>query len=400
MTRITEQSAAWTRAPLILIGVLALQPLPYLVALTWGEYARLLLITVGLGYLMWRYSRVREERPEGRMAMMGILLALGFVFIINQFNKNTIPAETVSSIAIPFWISSVLVISAFVVSLWNRQLKGLNDWLDWVAIGLAIVFIAVSVGSSLISGQEVPWETQGKILISLLLWFAATRMCIFSPGSGKKLAAGLLGVFVLISLAGLIQLGGIFFYSYRGDSAREQENLQTAVEHYQCALGISERLKLDRVKRSAAFDLAGVLFAQGEKDRAAETLSMERGFVELVPADAWDGPEGGNLYYLTSCWKDLALYAGEVAILIYAHGTPAMDVWPLMQVRLGDRILGDVFVKSTEPKAYVFLVNVKERTRERLEISFLNDFQQTTPYIDRNLKIEQAEIQYRHIAWE
>ena len=87
MTRITEQRAVWTRAPLIFLAVLVFQPLPYIAALTWGEYARLLLITVGLGYLMWRYSRVREERPEGKMSMMGILLALGFVFIINQFNR-------------------------------------------------------------------------------------------------------------------------------------------------------------------------------------------------------------------------------------------------------------------------------------------------------------------------
>jgi hypothetical protein len=400
MTRSTEQSAVWTRVPLILLGVLVLQPLPYLTALTWGEYARLLLITVGLGYLMWRYSRVREERPEGKISMMAILSALAFVFIINQFNRNAILAETVSSIAIPFWLSSALIIGAFVVSLWNRQLKGLSGWSDWGAIVLATIFVAVSVGSSLIYGQEVPWETQGKILVSLLLWFAATRASVASPGLGRKLAAGVLGILTLVSLVGLIQMGGIFFYSHRADSAREQGNLQTAVEHYQRALGISDRLKLDRVRDSAAFDLADVLFTQGKKDKAAETLSMEKGFIEVVPADAWDGPEGGNLYYLISCWKDLTLYAGEVEIRIYAYGTPAMDVWPLMQVSLGGRMLGDVFVKSTEPKAYSFPVNVKEITRERLKISFLNDFQQTAPYIDRNLKIERAEIQYRHIEWE
>jgi hypothetical protein len=380
--------------------MLVLQPLPYLMALTWGEYARLLLITVGLGYLMWRYSRSREERPEERMSMMGILLALGFVFIINQFNRNTIPAETVSSIAIPYWISSVLVISAFVVTLWHRQLKGLCGWSDWVAIGLTIIFIAVSVGSSLISGQIVPWETQGKILVSLLLWFAVTRTSSFSPGSGKKLAAGLLGVFVLVSLAGLIQLGGIFFYSYRGDSIREQGDLQAAAEHYQRALGLSDRLEIGRVRDSAAFDLAGVLFAQGKQDKAAEILSMEKGFVEVVSTDAWDGPVGGNLHYLISCWKDLTFYPGEAEIQIYAHGTPALNVWPLMRVQLGDKILGEVFVPASESRAYSFPLHFKEKTRQRLEISFMNDGHQEDPYMNRDLKIEQAEIHYRKIAWE
>jgi hypothetical protein len=70
MTRPTKQTAVWARASLIFLGVLVLQPLPYLMALTWGEYVRLLLITVGLGCLIWRYSRVREERPEGRISMM------------------------------------------------------------------------------------------------------------------------------------------------------------------------------------------------------------------------------------------------------------------------------------------------------------------------------------------
>jgi len=36
----------------------------------------------------------------------------------------------------------------------------------------------------------------------------------------------------------------------------------------------------------------------------------------------------------------------------------------------------------------------------RLEVSFLNDYHQTKPYIDRNLRVEQAEIRYREIAWE
>ncbi|MEW6756039.1 MAG: carbohydrate-binding domain-containing protein [Candidatus Latescibacterota bacterium] len=149
-----------------------------------------------------------------------------------------------------------------------------------------------------------------------------------------------------------------------------------------------------------AFQLAGVLQARGQSDRAAQTLGLQPGFVQVIPADAWDGPEGGNLYYLVSCWKDLTLHPGEVELVIHASGTPADDVWPLMRVRLDQRVLSDVLVTSTDARPYAFTVRVPRPSRQRLEITFLNDFHQAEPYADRNLKVEHAEIRYRQVYWE
>ena len=70
-----------------------------------------------------------------------------------------------------------------------------------------------------------------------------------------------------------------------------------------------------------------------------------------------------------------------------------------MRVKLGDEILGDVFVNSSDLQPYSFPVEIYEKGRQRLEISFLNDFHQTKPYIDRNLLVERAEIKYHSIIW-
>ena len=93
------------------------------------------------------------------------------------------------------------------------------------------------------------------------------------------------------------------------------------------------------------------------------------------------------------------LYKGKVEFQIYASGTPAHKEWPLMRVKLGDDILGDVFVTSGDLQPYSFPVEIHEKGRQRLEISFLNDFYQAKPYIDRNLLVERAEINYHSIIW-
>ena len=43
---------------------------------------------------------------------------------------------------------------------------------------------------------------------------------------------------------------------------------------------------------------------------------------------------------------------------------------------------------------------MKERERQRLQLSFVNDYHQAKPYVDRNLRIDEAEIWFRNIEWE
>jgi hypothetical protein len=397
----TVRRASWAiYIPPVILGLLVLQPLPYAGALNGIEYFRVGLITVGLGYLLWRYQLRDTREATDPLSMAFVLMALVLIFIVNQFNQNDITNDNALGMLVPRWVPVFLIIIAFVVSLWNGQLRGLVGWLDWVVIGLGTILVGVSMGSSLMFGYGIAWYVQVKIAASVLLWFVATRTGAAVPELSRKLAIEVLGVLAIVSLIGLIQVGAIFSYSQKGKAAHKGGELENAAENYRKALAFSKRLELDDISFHTAFKLAGVLFEQGKKDRAAEALALEKGFIKVVPADAWNGPEGGNLFYPISCWKDLIFYEGEAEIRIFAHGTPALDIWPRMEVKLGDKLIDYVSVVSRESQPYSFSVYVKETGLQRLKISFLNDVHQLDPYFDRNLVIDQAEIHFGKIPWE
>ena len=377
--------------PYICLGLLALMPLLRMVGLNWIEYGRLWLITLGLGYLLWRYLRGSGDALGKVATIPWVLLSLAFVFILSQFGRI---GEGL------FWVPVVLSAGTFAVLLPGGQLRWTWCWLDWVAIGVWILLMVASAGVSWVLEASISWRTWVHIATSALLWFAVTRAGVARPAWGRKLAWGVLAVFALVSTVGAAQWAGVFFYENQGQKARREEDLQAAVKHLQRALWLSNRLELERAQNEIAFDLAGVLFAQEKEDEAAEILGLRKGFFEVVRAHAWKGPVGGNLYYMVSCWKDLELLPGLVEIQVYARGEPALGVWPLMQVKLGDEILGKVTVAWEDTRPYSFLVQVGERSRKRLEIAFLNDIHRKKPRIDRNLKVDKAEIHYRRIQWK
>lgn len=367
---------------LVTLGGLALLPFFSITALDWLEYCRLWLVTLGLGYLLWR----QQHGDRSTTALWGLV----FVFILNQFA----PSE-----AVFYWGSLGLAVIAAVAG-WTAKPRLRWSWMDWVAVGVGVGCAGISVGFSMAAGKGIAWKVQAEIAASVLVWLAGTRMSAAWPAKSRKLGIGVLGVFALVSVAGAVQLGEVYSLIRQGGQARQEGDLVAAVNYYQKALALSNRLELEGMQEDVAFSLASAFFAQGEEGKAAAVLGLEEGLVQRVPADAWKGPEGGNLYYLVSCWEDLTLYPGEVEIRIFARGTPALNVWPLMRVKLGEKVLGDLFVTSQESTPYSFLVQVPTKSQQRLEISFLNDYYQADPYLDRNLWIEEAEIHYRHLAWE
>jgi hypothetical protein len=215
----------------------------------------------------------------------------------------------------------------------------------------------------------------------------------------KKFWWVVLAVLAAASAVGAVRVTAVLWQSWQGEGARHQGDLPRAAAAFTRALEGSTRLEMTGVSTRVAFDLAGVLVAQGQPQQAAAVLGLAPGFIDVVPGDAWDGPEGGNLYYSISCWKDLVLLPGEVEIRVFASGTQALDVWPQMRVELGERVLGDVFVTG-DVAPYAFALQVPARGRQRLRISFLNDFHQMNPYLDRNLLVGQVEVEYRRVSWE
>jgi predicted xylan-binding protein with Ca-dependent carbohydrate-binding module len=394
----------WARVAQLLLGLLVLQPLAYVTVLTWARFVHIMLIAAGLGYLVWRERPASQSQPRDGMRTLPLVLGLTMVFLLNQFRPGALSVTPPAWAMWPHWLPAALVGGSLLGVGLCQPAAFRWRWADWAAVSLALLAAGVALGSGLFAAQSdaahLPWPALGQILISLLLWFATTRSVSALPGSGWKLSVWVWAVLAVTAVLGLGQAAASMYFASRGDGARARRELPQATLYYDRAQRLAARLALDGISDAAAFDLAGVWAAQGQEDEAAAALGLQKGYVQLIPADAWEGPEGGRLYYLVSCWRDLILYPGSIEIRIFAHGDAAMGVWPLMQVKLGRAVLDAVFVDAKKIKAYSFTVHEPVGRRARLEITFLNDLKQMAPPMDRNLWIEHAEIHYRRMAWE
>ncbi len=410
----------------VALGVLALQPLAWVTALTWGRFAHVLFVAAGLGYLLWRE---RPGQPDPSPASLpdppaatpavavppggslAAVTALVLVYAANQFRPAVAAAADAPALgrAVAPWLarSAWLAPGAVGVAVVALAACGPAAWRwrrgDWTAVVLAVLAALAAAMPALVGGASrdlhLPWPAFGQVLLSLLVWLAGRRAVALAPRSGWRLAAWVWAVLAATAAAGIGQAAVARYATHRGDAARAAGDLPAATAHYARARQLAGRLGLHAIADRSAFALAGVLAAQDRPDEAAATLGLRPGFVHVIPADAWEGPEGGRLYYLASCWKDLVLYPGDIEIRIHAHGDPALGVWPLMRVKLGNKVLDDVFVDAKESKPFSFFVEEPVARRVRLELRFLNDFKQNTPPLDRNLWIDHAEIHYRRVAW-
>jgi len=118
----------------------------------------------------------------------------------------------------------------------------------------------------------------------------------------------------------------------------------------------------------------------------------------ISPKD-WQGKAGGNLYWNGGCQASVKLLRGRVLFTIQARGTPAQGVWPHMEVKLDDEIIGERDVTSGEWKPYAFTKDV-QRGKHTLSVYFTNDFHLEKNVggkkikEDRNLYVGATEITY------
>ncbi len=407
----TLQRPVWARTARILLALLAAQPLAYVTALTWARFVHLLLVTAGMGYLIWRSAAPHRGKQAAQTQMLPVVVALALFFILYQFRAGALTAPVPALVVWPQWLPAVLVTGSFLaMSMAAPRSLRWSAWpgcrADATVVGIAFVAAVAAVafrpGTPPVEGDggSFPWSTLGYVLLTVLLWFAATRALSLQPAAGRRLALWVWAVLALTAMLGVGQAAATLSYIRRGDAARTQNELSRATRLYQRGHHLASRLQMAGATDISAFGLAAVLAVQGRDEEAAAALGLEPGYVQRIDADAWEGPEGGNLYYEVSCWKDLVLYPGEIEIRIFARGDRAKGVWPLMRVELGGVRLDDVFVSSAETQPYSFFIEVPETRRARLELEFMNDFHQTNPYMDRNLWIQHAEIHYLKIAWE
>jgi len=374
----------------ITLFLLAVLPLAYSGTLVGQEYLRLGVITFGLSlYSWWRYDTISSDSKSTHTA---ILIALGFIFAITQFNSKIYIAPLHTSL----WVSSILGIITFgLFLLSHRSLRRLN-LLDWTVVGTVIFVLVISVGSHFLFEKSFPWHISNNLVIYILIWFTLTQWGPSEPATGRRLIRTLAVVFGIVCFVGMFRVGKAYYYHSVGERMRNSGDYEGAIAYFEDTAKLSQLLKLESLHDTAIFAKAEILYSQGDVAEAAQTLSLEDGFVLSIPANSWEGPSAGVLYTNISCWKNLTLYEGRVQVSIFARGVPALGVWPQMRVRLDGKVLGEVEVNSAEGKPYIFEVQI-ESGRQRIEVTFINDY--FSPPENRDLWIEQAEIRYSEMAW-
>ena len=380
--------------PCVPLVVMALLPLRHMGTLDWLHYVQVWCICAGLGYLLCR--RWWSEGGGGG-DVAGVVLALGYLFVAHQFGGDEWPV-------VGKWGTPGLIVLTFAGTT-LRDTSFRLSVCDWVAIAVGGLVVSMLLVTHLAAGSAeanagIPWPEVTKIGISLLLWFAVRRVAQESTATQRSIAASLVGGLAVVSLAGLLQISSVAYYRLRSDSARAHGDTDVAIGYLKSGLAVARRLELDGQTKALSFRMAAARFTRGEEELAAEALGLCEGFVDVVTADAWDGPEGGNLYYKVSCWKSIQFLPGKVEIRVYASGNEVDGEWPEMRVELDGRPLGNVWVTSGDPRPYRFVVDVPRRSEKQLSVYFVNDFYQATPHVDRNLKIGQAELHYLQIYWD
>lgn len=383
-----------TKAPLqnpfvFALFLLAVLPLFHFETLNWQEYLRLGMIAIGLNlYAWWRCGTLSTD---SECVYTAILIALGFIFAVTQFDSrmSAVSWHTVGG-------ASILSIIAFVLFLFRHRYWRPLSILDWVVVGVIILTLVLSIGSHILFKKSFPLYLSYKLVIYLLIWFMVTQWVPSDLATGRRLTQTIAVVFGLVCLVGVSRIGQAYYYHSVGERMRYAGEHEDAIVYFDSTFELSSFLKLESLQDAAIFAKAEILYSQGDTKAAAQTLSLQDGFVLLIPANSWEGPSQGVLYTNISCWKNLMLYEGLVQVQISARGLPALGIWPQMRVRLGDEVLGEVEVDTLEEKVYVFEARVK-RGRQQLEVSFVNDY--FSPPENRDLWVAQAEIRYLEMAW-
>jgi len=379
---------------ILALGVLA-QPLLHAYSLTFTEYMRLAVIVLGLGVMYQKDWRISQDLPGHTLRRWQIFLALVFMFIVTQFDpidSTDIATGWIDLLSV-VPLSCLFIIFALVFYVDRKALRALTS-LDWVVVVVALFLTLLFIVTRMFSEAVILGWILVKLGIYLVSWFVFTRLVLPEIGIWKKAVQITIAVFVVVCIIGGLRTGQVFYSFHSAESSVRNHLPEKALAQYASATRSGKALKFHGVVESSKFAQAQILFSRGDSVAAAKVLDLSPDFSKVIEAGSWTGPAGGELYTNISCWRDLELYAGEIEVHIFARGQAAVNEWPRMKVMLGNQLLGERVVNSTEFEPYEFQAKI-ETGVQRLEISFLNDYYDLPE--DRNLWIEQAEIRYSNL---
>lgn len=394
-----RQRDSFSKFSTVFVHLFLFLPILYAWSLTWQEYLRLTVITAGLGYYGCQNHIWDEMKSEFRGRTTVGIIALGFMFIFTQFDPSIGRLGELGSTSLlnlVFLSSTVLIFFVFGEFLLSRRSWRKMELLDWIVIGTVLFTVGLSTVSRLFFKGDFSWIGSLKLLSYIGFWFLFTQWLSFSLKIERRILTWMPGIFAVVCLVGGVKIASAYYHYWVGTDSHNQSRFDEALKHYDEAERIGQSLDLHTLAESSLFGKSKVLFEQGNMVKAAEVLSLEEGFIKVIQPEKWEGPAGGMLYTNISCWKDLNFYEGELEILIYAWGRPAVNTWPRMKVVLDGRVLGEVDVTTEKAQAYSFVTKVS-LGRKRLEVFFTNDY--FNPPENRDLWVGKAKILYKEIAW-
>jgi len=246
--------------------------------------------------------------------------------------------------------------------------------LEWTAVVTGAAVLGVSLGAGGLPGAPSQWPSALQWLLYPLVWMGLSRWLASVEAGQKRWALGpaavvLLGVGYLG--AATVAVAAYDVWAARRTAAAGAHD--RAVAEFRQAADLGERFGLAWVQREARLGMALSLEAAGRMQEAGWALGISpSGSVTIAP-DAWEGPTGAHLFKSVSCWTNLWLWEGTVAVELRARGRAARDEWPRLQVTLDDQVLGEVEVTSTKEALYTLRGQVRTG-RHQLRVALVEGF--------------------------
>jgi tetratricopeptide (TPR) repeat protein len=318
---------------------LACLPLTRLFSLAWPELLRLLILTLGLLYVLIRIEVAErtssvEKVPFLNTAILSIVLALMYIFIIFQFD----PATSSLTERIPsvrgnwFFLSSTgLVLAAAGAALVQRLSRSKRRTSkkkrskpditssDKIAIMICLGSVALSlISQSVFRIERGNWRTfigAVKMIECLVLWFVVTRTAsvlghdIASAPVSRQRVHPLLRwhlrivclVFLIVVVAGGFQTGLVVNSYRRGHAFYERDELDKAKSKYRKAQHLNRFLRIKRIRDGCTDKLAVIYLQQDSTENAENILSALREGGDDSPSVF---RRIGDIYFETEKWTE------------------------------------------------------------------------------------------------
>lgn len=300
--------------PYCLLAVLAFAPAWDCVTHSFWEIVRFLLITIGFIWLLLKRQRVLASLPAQQTSVgVTALVALSLLF---AFVGSPATPET----RMPFLLSSVLIVGAFVGSLFAGPAPRRLSRVEKGVLGGGAALALLSLGTQLVAnpalGQDsfTRWLGPLRLVVMALLCFAVVRLLREDTGKvwGIRLLASAAIAFGIVSAVGLWRIGSAYYrYSEILRSFRDGQ--------------------YEQVRREVS------VFTSADPDLRFEFLSVGSALQELVDSAAKE-PGNASAFALVGDVANEHHY-GEVAHNAYREVLRLEPAFPAIYARIGNSLL-------------------------------------------------------------